>query len=146
MALACDVVLASDRARFGPVFTRRAILPDHAALWFLPRVVGLLAAKEMIFSGRIIEAAEAAQVGLCTRLLSVDGFNTAVHSYCRDLAVGHTRALCAARAIMNKGLESDLWNVQTYERLVQPALFESDDYSEGFDAYREGREPQFKGG
>ena len=145
LALACDVVLASPRARFVPVFTQRGILPDHAALWFLPRQIGLLAAKELVFSGRAVEADEAARLGLCTRVLDDEDFEAAARSYAAELAQGPTKALGAAKVIMNKGLESDLWSVQTFERLVQPSLFSSDDFREGFAAFRDRREPRFRG-
>lgn len=145
LALACDVVLASDRARFGPVFVRRGILPDHAALWFLPRQVGLLAAKDLVFSGRVVDAAEANRIGLCTRVLPADGFADAARVEARALAAGPTRALAAAKLVMNKGLETDMWTVQAFERLVQPSLFATDDFAEAFAAHREKREPRFGG-
>ena len=145
LALACDVVLASERARFGPVFVRRGILPDHALLWFLPRQIGLLAAKDLVFSGRIVEADEAQRLGLCTRVLPVDGFASAARDEARALASGPTRALGAAKLVMHKGLEADLWSVQAFERLVQPSLFATDDCAEAFAAHREKREPHFEG-
>ncbi len=145
LAVACDVVLASERARFGPVFTRRGIIPDHAALWFLPRQIGLLPAKELIFSGRVVEAQEALQLGLCSRVLPAEGFGAAARDYARELAAGPTKALGAAKVIMNKALETDLWTTQVFERLVQPGLFASHDFAEGFAAFRERREPRFEG-
>ncbi|MCZ7526642.1 MAG: enoyl-CoA hydratase-related protein [Acidimicrobiia bacterium] len=145
LALACDVVLASERARFGPVFTQRGILPDHALLWFLPRQIGLLAAKELILSGRVVEAAEADRLGLCTRVLPAEGFAEAARGYALDLARGPTRALAAAKLVMNKGLETDMWTVQAFERMIQPSLFASDDFREGFAAFRERRRPRFGG-
>lgn len=145
LPLVCDVVLASTRARFGPVFTQRGLIPDHAALWFLPRLVGLLAAKEIVFSGRTIEADEALRLGLCTQVLAADGFSEAAREFAHALAQGPTRALGTAKLVMNKGLECDLWTVQAFERLVLPALFETPDFAEGFAAFRERREPRFTG-
>ncbi|MGE3621424.1 MAG: enoyl-CoA hydratase/isomerase family protein [Acidimicrobiia bacterium] len=145
LALACDVVLASERARFGPVFVRRGILPDHAALWFLPRVVGLLAAKDLMFSGRVLDAGEAAELRLCTRVLPTEGFAEAARAEAAELAAGPTRALAAAKLVMNKGLETDMWTVQAFERLVQPGLFASEDFAEGFAAFAERRPPRFRG-
>jgi 2-(1,2-epoxy-1,2-dihydrophenyl)acetyl-CoA isomerase len=145
LAIACDVVLASERARFGPVFARRGILPDHAALFFLPRLVGLLAAKEMIFSGRTLDAEEAGALRLCTRVLPTEGFASAARDHARELADGPTRALAAAKLVMNKGLETDLWTVQAFERMIQPGLFASDDFAEGFRAHGDRRPPRFTG-
>lgn len=145
LALACDVVLASDRARFGPVFSRRGILADHGALFFLPRVVGLLRAKELMLSGRVVEADEAQRIGLCTEMLSAQDFPAAARAYALELATGPTLALGAAKVVMNKGLETDLWSVQMFERFIQPRLFSSDDFVEGFAAFRERRPPSFEG-
>lgn len=145
LPLVCDVVLASARARFGPVFTRRGLIPDHAALWFLPRLVGLLAAKELVFSGRTVAADEALRLGLCTRVLATEGFAQGAREYAAALAHGPTRALGVAKLVMNKGLEGDLWTVQAFERLAMPALFASPDFAEGFAALREHREPRFTG-
>lgn len=145
LALACDVVLASERARFGPVFTRRAIIPDHAALWFLPRIVGVLTAKELVLSGRIVEADEAQRIGLCTRMLPAEGFAEAARTYAGELAAGPTRALGAAKLVMNKGLETDMETVQAFERMVLPALFATADFTEAFAAFAAKREPRFRG-
>lgn len=145
LALACDVILGSERARFGPVFARRGILPDHAALWFLPRAVGLLRAKELILSGRIVEAEEAERIGLCTRILPRDGFDEAARAFALELARGPSLALGVAKLVMNMGLETDMWTVQAFERLAQPRMFGSSDFREGFAAFREGRPPRFEG-
>jgi 2-(1,2-epoxy-1,2-dihydrophenyl)acetyl-CoA isomerase len=145
LAMACDVVLISERARFGPVFTQRGILPDHGVLFFLPRIIGLLAAKDLIFSGRVVDADEALELGLCTRLLPTDGFPEAARAEAAALAAGPTKALAAAKLVMNKGLETDLWTVQSFERLVQPGLLASDDFTEGFAAFGERRPPRFQG-
>jgi len=145
LPLACDVVLVSERATFGPVFILRGLLPDHATLWFLPRQIGLLAAKELVFSGRTVAADEAQRLGLATRLLPTAGFRQAARSYAAELAQGPTLALAAAKVVMNKGLETDLWNVQAFERLIQPALFTSPDFAEGFAAWRERRPAVFTG-
>lgn len=145
LALACDVVLASERARFGPVFTKRGIVPDHAALFLLPRVVGLLVAKELVFSGRMVDAAEAERIRMCTKVLPTEGFAAAARQYALALAHGPTKALGAAKLVMNKGLETDLWTVQAFERMVLPGLFASRDFAEGFDAFRERRPPRFEG-
>jgi 2-(1,2-epoxy-1,2-dihydrophenyl)acetyl-CoA isomerase len=146
LAIACDIVLASQRATFGPVFVQRGIVPDHGALWFLPRLIGLQAAKDLVFSGRKVDAAEALALGLVARVLPAEGFADAAVEYARALASGPTRAIGYAKLIMNKGLETDLWTVQAFERVAQPALFASDDFAEGFAAFLEHREPRFTGG
>lgn len=98
-----------------------------------------------MLSGRTVDADEAERLGLCTRVLRDEDFASAAHDYALDLAQGPTKALGAAKVIMNKGLESDMWSVQTFERLVQPLLFGSEDFREGFAAYDEKRAPRFHG-
>ena len=146
LAITCDVVLASQRASFGPVFVQRGIVPDHGALWFLPRLIGLQAAKDLVFSGRRVGAREALDLGLVARVLPDDGFADAAVAYAKSLASGPTLALGYSKLIMNKGLETDLWTVQAFERVAQPSLFASDDFAEGFTAFLEHREPRFTGG
>lgn len=145
LPLVCDVVLLSDRASLAPVFLRRGLLPDHGLLWLLPRLMGLYAAKQLIFSGRTVTAAEALTLGLCTEVLPTEGFLAEARRRAADLAAGPTRALAAAKLVMNKGLENDLWTTQAFERLVQPALFAGPDFAEGFAAFAERRQPRFTG-
>ena len=143
LAIACDVVLASQRSSFTPVFVRRGILPDHGALWFLPRLVGVRRAMELVLSGRSVDSAEAARIGLVTEVLADESFADAARDYARRLAEGPALAQGYAKLVMNKGLETDLWTVQAFERVAQPALFASADFAEGFAAFLEHRPPRF---
>ncbi len=143
LAIACDVVLASERSRFSPVFVRRGILPDHGALWFLPRLVGLRRAMELVLSGRTLDAAEAATIGLVTEVWPDEEFAAAARAYARGLADGPARAQGWAKLVLHKGLETDLWTVQAFERLAQPALFASEDFAGGFAAFLDHRPPRF---
>lgn len=143
LAIACDVVLASECSTFTPVFVRRGILPDHAALWFLPRLVGLRRAMELVLSGRTVGAAEAAAIGLVTRVMPDDGFGPGARAYARELASGPTTAQGYAKLVLHSGLDGNLWTVQAFERMVQPSLFTSPDFAEGFAAFFERRSPHF---
>ncbi len=145
LAVACDIVLASERSTFAPVFVRRGILPDHAALWFLPRLVGLRRAMELVLSGRTVGAAEAAAIGLVTAVVPDEGFRAAARAYAQELASGPAAAQGYAKLVLHSGLDGNLWTVQAFERMVQPSLFASPDFAEGFAAFFERRSPRFGG-
>ncbi|MDA8280121.1 MAG: enoyl-CoA hydratase/isomerase family protein [Actinomycetota bacterium] len=143
LAIACDIVLVSKRSTLVPVFVRRGILPDHAALWFLPRLVGLRRAMELVLSGRAVDGDEAARIGLATEAMPDEGFAAAARSYAHRLASGPGCAQGYTKLVLHSGMDSNLWTVQAFERIAQPSLFASPDVAEGFAAYFERRDPRF---
>jgi 2-(1,2-epoxy-1,2-dihydrophenyl)acetyl-CoA isomerase len=86
LALGCDLVVASERVRFGSVFSRRGLTPDGGLSWLLPRIVGPHKAKELTLFGRLIEAAEARELGLANLVVPVDELEAVVDDWCERLA------------------------------------------------------------
>ena len=96
-ALACDFRFASEQARFGSVYIRLGFPPDAGASFFLPRIVGIEKAKELIYTGRIIDAAEALRIGMVSRVVPADQLHDEALEFASQLAAGPTIAIGLAK-------------------------------------------------
>ncbi|MET7770856.1 enoyl-CoA hydratase-related protein [Nocardia sp. NPDC005366] len=101
LALGCDLVVATDRARFSQIFIRRALSLDFGGSWLLPRLVGLQKAKELAYFGEILSAAEASEMGLVTRIVAVDELDTVVESMARRLVHAPAQALSLTKQLLD---------------------------------------------
>lgn len=145
LALACDMRIASDKARFIEVFVRVGLVPDSGSSFFLPRLVGLGKALEMAFLGDEVGAEEALQLGLVNRVVPADQLESATHELALRLAKGPTKAIGLAKRAMNRALHMDLEQILDYEVHAQEAAGASDDHKEGIAAFLEKRTPEFRG-
>jgi len=145
LALACDLVVASDRARFGEVFARIGLVPDAGGTYFLPRRVGLARAKELCFTADVIEAAEALRIGLVNRVVPVAALEAEARALARRIADGPPRAHALTKSLLNRSLALDLPTSLAWEALVQGTMIESEDHREGLAAFFEKRTPRFSG-
>jgi 2-(1,2-epoxy-1,2-dihydrophenyl)acetyl-CoA isomerase len=145
LALACDLVVASDRARFGEVFARIGLVPDGGGTYFLPRRVGLARAKELCFTADLVDAAEAWRLGLVNRVVPAAQLATATGALARRIADGPPRALEAAKALLNRASSLDLETCLAWEALAQGLMIESEDHREGLASFFEKRPPRFTG-
>ena len=100
LALGCDLIVASERARFSMIFAKRALSPDLGASWLLPRAVGMAKAKELTLLGDIIGAEEALSIGLINRVTTVDGLDAMVDDLASRLATGPTVAQSVAKTLL----------------------------------------------
>jgi 2-(1,2-epoxy-1,2-dihydrophenyl)acetyl-CoA isomerase len=144
LALACDLVVASDRARFGEVFARIGLIPDGGGTFALPRRVGLAKAKELCFTGEIIDAAEAERIGLVNRVVPVAELVSATLALARKIADGPARVHTAAKSLLNRSLALDLETCLAWEALMQGTMIESEEHREGLAAFFEKRAPRFR--
>lgn len=145
LALACDLRIASDRASIGFTFGRIGLHPDWGATYFLPRVVGLGRATELLVSARMVDAAEAERIGLFTRVVPEERFDAAVRALAEELAAKPPLALAALKRTLARTFESDLRDVTGDEAEAQLACFRSADAREGIAAFREKRPAAFRG-
>ena len=145
LALSCDIRLASDRARFGQVFTRRGVHPDWGGIYFLPRLVGYAKAAELIFSGEVIDADEALRLGMVNRVVPHEELADKTRELARRIAGNAPLPIAFAKRGLQNFQKWDLAQALDYESYVLELLMKSEDLVEGFTAFLEKRTPVFKG-
>lgn len=145
LALACDLIVASDRARFGEVFAKIGLVPDGGGSYFLPRLVGLAKAKELVFTAEIFDAAEALRIGLVNRVVPAGELTTAVRELAQRIAAGPPKTLALAKRLLNRSASQDLAGALELEAFSQAIAIESEDHQEGVRAFFEKRAPNFTG-
>ncbi|MFC6836073.1 enoyl-CoA hydratase-related protein [Halomarina ordinaria] len=144
LALACDVQLASREASISFGFKQVGLAVDTGTSYFLPRIVGMNKAKELVFTGELLDADDAHELGLFNHVYG-DDFEGEVDAFVEELAQGPTVALETSKRALVQGLEQSLDQAMTREAAHQAAVFETDDHREGATAFMEKREPDFSG-
>lgn len=145
LALACDLVVMADNARFIEVFIRRGIAPDAGGAWLLARLVGIQRAKEMFFFGDDVPAAQAERWGLVNRLVPADQLESTVTQLAERLAQGPTKAIGIAKWLTNRALDVDRATSLQDEAMGQELVTRSEDAQEGVQSFIERRSPSFQG-
>lgn len=146
IALACDFIYAAESARFGLPEITLGLIPGFGGTQRLPRLIGPHLAKELIFTGRMITAAEALQVGMVNKVVPAAALMEEVFKTARDLAAKGKVSLRAAKQAVNNGLNADLATGCHIEVEAFALCMASPDAKEGTRAFLEKRKPLFKGG
>jgi 2-(1,2-epoxy-1,2-dihydrophenyl)acetyl-CoA isomerase len=144
LALACDIRLASERARISLIFVKVGLGLDGGASYFLPRLVGLRA-YELGLTGDMVEADEALRIGLVNRVYPVEGFAERVQSYALKLAAQAPIAMGRIKESIDRALDAGLDEVLENERFHQQDIFRTEDFNEGVAAFLEKRAATYKG-
>ncbi|MDR1946690.1 MAG: enoyl-CoA hydratase/isomerase family protein [Desulfovibrio sp.] len=144
LVLLSDIVISSDKAMYGLAFVNIGVIPDLAALYFLPRVIGLQKAKELAFSGKNIDAGEACRLGIVNSVVEHDKLEEEVGKMSLFLAGQPGAAVGAAKTLLNMGMDMGLDELLEMEALAQGVRMVSDDSREGVDAFLNKRKPNFK--
>ncbi|MEU9986121.1 enoyl-CoA hydratase-related protein [Streptomyces sp. NPDC048045] len=145
LALACDLVLAAESARFIEVFVRRGLVPDAGGAYLLPRLIGLHRAKELMFFGDALPAPEAERLGLVNRVVPDGELTKTAHAWAARLAAGPTRALALTKQLVNASLDVDRAAAFAAEAAAQEINMTTEDAREGLRAFAERREAGFRG-
>lgn len=145
LALGCDVVVATDRARFSEIFVRRGLSVDFGGTWLLPRIVGLQRAKELALSGRMVGADEAVRIGLCLESVAPEELVGRVTDIAGSFLGGAPVAQMFTKQTLDRSFEMSIEDALDWEGQSQAICFATEDATEGVAAFIEKRSPEFRG-
>ncbi len=142
---AADLIIAADNARIIQVFVRRGLIPDGGGTYMLPRRIGLQKAKELVFFGDDLSAADAERIGLVNKVVPGSELQAAAKVWAERLAAGPTRTIGFAKRLLNRSLDVDRATAFEEEAMLVEAVTGTADSAEGVASFIERRPPEFKG-
>src|SRR3954468_18698029 len=145
LVLACDLVLMADTARLIEVFVRRGIIPDAGGCYLLPRIVGLHRAKEIMFFGDDLSAADAERIGIANRVVPATDLEKVATEWAERLATAPTKAVTMTKWLLNRSFESGRHTALEEESYAQELVQATADAGEGMKSFLERRSPDFHG-
>ncbi|MFQ5555865.1 MAG: enoyl-CoA hydratase/isomerase family protein [Acidimicrobiia bacterium] len=145
LALGCDIVVATERARFAEIFVKRGLTLDFGGTWLLPRLVGLAKARELALTARVVEAEEAEAIGLVARIVGVSDLESTVTELAERLAAGAPVAQRFTKVGLDRSSTMSFEQALQYEDQAQAVLLASEDFREGVAAFLGKRTPDFRG-
>ncbi|CAN5314534.1 2-(1,2-epoxy-1,2-dihydrophenyl)acetyl-CoA isomerase PaaG [soil metagenome] len=145
LALACDMIIASEDAVLIEVFVNIGLVPDSGSSYFLPRLVGMAKAFELCAMGNKVRAAEALELGLVNKVVPAIQLDAAIKQYTDHFAAAPTRAIGIIKKMLNKSTTSGLDEMLEYEAYSQEIAGGTSDHHEGVKAFLEKRKPAFTG-
>lgn len=145
IALACDIVLASQSAAFIQAFSKIGLIPDSGGTFFLPRLVGMQQAAALMMTGDKVSAADAVAMGMIYKCFPDDTFESASKQMATMLAQMPTKGIGLTKRLLNRSFSNDLQQQLDMEKTVQMEAGSSYDFREGVQAFLEKRKPEFKG-
>ena len=145
LAFACDLVVASENAKFIEVFARRGLAIDGLGSWLLPRLVGLQRAKELVLLADDVSAQRALEIGLATRVVPAEELDKEVEELARRLADGPTKAHTVNKWLLNRSFDVDRNTLAGDEAWMVDVMGNTADSEEGVASFKERRPPRFRG-
>ncbi len=144
IALACDVIIASEKAKFSQPFVKIGLIPDMGGIYFLPLRIGFHKAKELMLTGRLFDAKEADDMGLLNKLVSHEELELETMTLARSFVKGPGRSYAMIKAAFNC-LPANLNTMLEVEANMQSICFTTHDHKEGVQAFLENRPAKFTG-
>jgi enoyl-CoA hydratase len=145
LAMACDIRIASEKAKFGFPEINVGIFPGGGATVRLPRLIGAGRAKELMYTGKMIDAAEAERVGFVNRVVPHDKLEEAVNEIAEAIVSKSPIIIKYLKKAITRGLYTDLAAGLAFEKTQWALCFATEDHNEGIDAFLNKRKPEFKG-
>lgn len=145
IALACDIVVASENASFIQAFSKIGLIPDSAGTFFLPRLIGFQKAAALMMLGEKVSASDAEKMGMIYKVFTAEEFTASVHALAQTLSKMPTKALGLTKRLLNQSMTNDLTAQLALESKLQIESAQSEDYAEGVASFIEKRKPVFKG-
>ena len=145
LALGCDLIVASENARFSEIFAKRGLSIDFGGSWVLPRLIGMHKAKELALFADIIDAQEAKELGLVNRVVADDQLDEFVANWARRLAAGPPIALAQTKRLLTNSFSMTMAGALDAEAAAQTINFTTKDTAEAIRSFVEKREPKFEG-
>ena len=145
LALMCDIRIASERAKFGELFVLRGIVPDFGGLYYLPLLVGLSKAYELLFTGDVIDAGEALRIGLVSKVVAPEALMDEAMAMATRIANNPPLAVQRIKEAVRRGLNCNTQDLGEYIVNSWRVLFQTEDHLEGARSFIEKRQPVFKG-
>lgn len=145
LAMACDIIVADESSKFSSIFIKRGLIPDLSGTFWLARQVGLFRAKEIVFSGRTLEATEAHELGLVSKLWSSRTYQSEIENLAKGYAAGPTVAYGIAKELLNRTFETDLSQALELEAIGQAKASSTHDHKNSIQAFKEKLPPTFLG-
>lgn len=135
VALSCDFIMAAESAQFTMSFIARGLIPDGGGMYFLPRRVGLARAKELVFTGRRVGAAEALAIGMVERVVPDADLAAAAEAWARELSAGSPAALALAKSVMDRSLEMSFEQVLAEGAKAQALCYTTGEHRASVEAF-----------
>ncbi len=145
LTLMCDIRIASEKARFAELFVLRGLVPDIGGMYCLPLIVGTARAYQLLYTGEVVDAAEAERIGLVSKVVPAEKLMEEVLTLARRIADNPPLAVSRIKEGVRRGLGYDVQALGEYVTTSLMALFETEDHKEGAMAFLEKRKPVFRG-
>lgn len=145
LAIACDIQLLSADAKLGFGFRQVGLAVDSGTSYLLPRLVGDNVAKELVYTGELLDAERAVELGLANHVYPDESFEEEAAAFVERVASGPTVALRTSKRLLRYGRDASLSESIAHEAVAQGTVFDSADHAEGISAFRESRSPEFEG-
>nr|WP_201715014.1 enoyl-CoA hydratase [Rossellomorea arthrocnemi] len=145
LALACDVLIASESSQFAMSFSKVGLISDGGGSYFLPRLIGPHLAKEFFFTGESVSARRMYELGVINRLVPADRLEEETKVFASHLATGPSKAYGMMKKMIDRSFTTSLDEILEQERITQTLMISTEDHLEGVSAFKEKRTPSFSG-